>query len=307
MELRRLQAFVAVADLGTISKAAATLRLTQPAVSRQIQGLERQIGFALFERIGQRLRLTARGEAFLDDCRSLLAHAATITEQARALHRGDLREIRVVVAPLTMEVIPAFLRRYAERVPGVRLTLIEARAAQHLALLESGAADLAISIVNLLQVDEDHFVSHPLQPFHLLALFAPTLAITSSRTVDIGKVVRHPLLLLNAAHATRNVFDAACSLAGVGAKALIESESAQALIALAQAGQGVAILPSLLQAVPPGLHTARVTLQREPLRLMPAVISHKARIEQRYVRQFAELLVELIGETYPSQPPRRRT
>ena len=65
MELRRLRTFVAVAELGTVSKAALRLRITQPALSRQIMDLQQELRLRLFDRVGRRLVLTAQGEQFL--------------------------------------------------------------------------------------------------------------------------------------------------------------------------------------------------------------------------------------------------
>ena len=67
MDLRRLRTFVAVAELGTVSKAALRLRITQPALSRQIMDLQQELGLRLFDRVGRGLVLTAEGEQFLGD------------------------------------------------------------------------------------------------------------------------------------------------------------------------------------------------------------------------------------------------
>src|SRR5437764_1709510 len=72
MDLKRLRTFVTVADLGTVSKAALRLRISQSALSRQISDLEYECGFKLFDRIGRRLFLTTRGEQLLEDCRGVL-------------------------------------------------------------------------------------------------------------------------------------------------------------------------------------------------------------------------------------------
>ena len=72
MDLKRLRTFVVVADLGTVSKAALRLRISQSALSRQISDLEYEFGFKLFDRIGRRLFLTTRGEQLLGDCRGVL-------------------------------------------------------------------------------------------------------------------------------------------------------------------------------------------------------------------------------------------
>ena len=84
MDLKRLRTFVAVAEHGTVSKAAAVLNITQPALSRQISALEHDFGFELFERSGRCLVLTPRGEQLLGSCRSLLACAAKLHRRAGA-------------------------------------------------------------------------------------------------------------------------------------------------------------------------------------------------------------------------------
>ena len=74
MDLKRLRTFVLVADLGTVSKAALRLRISEFALSRQIADLEYECGFKLFDRIGRRLFLTTRGAQVLADCRGVLGH-----------------------------------------------------------------------------------------------------------------------------------------------------------------------------------------------------------------------------------------
>jgi len=78
MDLRRLRTFVAVAELGTVSKAALRLHISQPALSRQINELEQEFSLRLFDRVGRRLMLTAVGEQVLDDCRRVLGEVARL-------------------------------------------------------------------------------------------------------------------------------------------------------------------------------------------------------------------------------------
>jgi LysR family nitrogen assimilation transcriptional regulator len=89
MELRELRTFVSVADLGTVSKAAEHLHITQPALSRQIAGLEGELGLKLFDRVGRRLLLTSEGAQLLVECRGLLNYSRAVRERADGLKRGD--------------------------------------------------------------------------------------------------------------------------------------------------------------------------------------------------------------------------
>ena len=85
MDLRHARAFVTVAELGTVSKAALRLRIAQPALSRQIIDLEQELGLRLFDRVGRRLLLTGEGEQLLAGCRVLLNYATALKEQAELL------------------------------------------------------------------------------------------------------------------------------------------------------------------------------------------------------------------------------
>jgi DNA-binding transcriptional LysR family regulator len=301
IDLRRLRTFVTVADCGAVLRAAQLLHITQPALSRQIRGLEEELGFKLFERIGRGLVLTAQGEQFLDEGRSLLAHAGTLAERAEALRRGDVRELRVAASALTIEAaFPTFLRFYAERVPGVRLRLLEEDdPARHIELLERGAVHLSFNVVNNIKVDETRLESLPLPTFQVVAACAPALGIEPAPTIDVCRLVKHPLLLLHSRFATRTIFDAACRLAGAAAPTvLVESRVAHTLLALAQAGQGVAVLPSILRPERQALDVMAVTHLGKPLRISLAVLWDRRRTLPRYAEGFADLLAAHLRDTF---------
>ena len=300
MDLRRLRTFVTVAERGSVSKAALALHITQPALSRQISSLEEELGFALFERTGRRLLLTARGEQLVGDCRSLLTHAAVLSERAGALRRGDIHTLRIAASAITIEgLFPTFLGRYAKRHPDVKLAPLEADAAQHLGMLERGEAHLAINIVNMLQVDEQRFATYMLPQFQVLAACAPSFGMERAGSIDIRRLARHPLLAPHASFATRNIFDAACRLAGVRPNVLLESTAVHALLALAEAGHGVAIIPSVLWPDRRPLQVMRVTHRREPLWIALALLWDRRRTLPRCASDFPLLLTADIRETFP--------
>jgi DNA-binding transcriptional LysR family regulator len=127
MDLRHARTFVAVAELGTVSKAALRLHIAQPALSRQITALEQELGLKLFDRVGRRLVLTGEGEQLLDDCRGLLNFVSAIGERAQLLQRGDTGVLKVGASPQHIEsVLSTFLHLYARRYPNVQVKLIEA-------------------------------------------------------------------------------------------------------------------------------------------------------------------------------------
>src|ERR1700745_317978 len=99
MELRHLRYFVAVAEALNFTKAAAQLRVAQPALSRRVQDLEDEIGVDLLKRSPRGVALTAEGHLSLEKPRPLLKLADESIEQVRALARGHFGELHIGYAP----------------------------------------------------------------------------------------------------------------------------------------------------------------------------------------------------------------
>src|SRR5712691_7285807 len=99
MELRHLRYFLAVGEALNFTRAAAQLRVAQPALSRQVQDLEDEIGVDLLRRSPRGVTLTAEGKLFLDEVRELLKRADESVEKVRALARGEYGELHVGYAP----------------------------------------------------------------------------------------------------------------------------------------------------------------------------------------------------------------
>src|SRR5712671_539014 len=237
MDLRHLRTFVAVVEQGTVSKASLRLRIAQPALS-----LEEELGLRLFDRVRRRLVLTGEGEQLLGDCRTILGAVWSFSERAQRLLRADTGILKVAVTPQTLEgVFPTFLHQYAKQRPNVQIKLTEAVGSNILALLERGEVHISIGRMPAIQGDNHPFESFPLPPVDYLAACHTSLQLGSAGNVDIIKLAPYPLLLLDSSFLVRNTFDAACRLAGLKPNIFIESRSPQGLLALAEAGHGVAI------------------------------------------------------------------
>src|SRR5215216_4319817 len=110
MNLRYLQTFISVAEVGSIARVGARLNVSQPAASRQILALEAELGVHLFDRIGRRLRLTAEGEDLLRQSRRVLMEADLLNARARALKGGHTGILRVGGTPWQSRVRFRYLR-----------------------------------------------------------------------------------------------------------------------------------------------------------------------------------------------------
>ena len=301
MDLKRLRTFVTVADLGTVSRAALRLRISQSALSRQISDLEYECGFKLFDRIGRRLFLTTRGEQLLEDCRGVLGQMGSLGERIELLKRGDTGVLKLAAPPQTIEsVLSGFLPRYAKRFPNVRVKLTEALGMDQVALLERGEVHIGIRHD---QGVNPWFESLALPSDDVLAACRPSLLLGRDGMVDIVSLAPHPLLLLDPGYSVRRLFNAACRLADVEPTILLESRAPHTLLALAEAGTGVAIIPSVLRTDRYGLKIARVTHRRKLLRDRFVIQWDKRRPMPGYAQNFCVALAVYMHEVLPITRP----
>jgi len=304
MDLRHTRTFVTVAELGTVSKAALRLHLTQPALSRQIGDLERELGFKLFDRVGRRLLLTSEGEQLLGECRALLTHAGAVREQAELLRRGDQGVLKVAASPQHIEsVFSQFLHSYAGRWPGVEVRVSEGTGSEILAMLERGEIHLGQNLLHGVRLDDKRFGQQPLEAVELLAGCAPGLKLGKRGAIEVAELAPHPLLLLEAGFGFRRAFDAAARLAGITPRIRFESRSPHTLLALAEAGHGIAVFPSALRAHRYDLRILRLTYRGRPLREPLTILWDKRRPLPRYAKDFCDMLADHVRKVFPITRP----
>ncbi len=304
MDLRHVRTFVTVAELGTVTKAALRLHIAQPALSRQINDLEQELGLKLFDRVGRRLLLSSEGEQLLSDCRGLLNYARALGERAQSLRRGGTGVLKVAASPHLIEgVFPDFLHLYAQRYPNVQVKLIDIVGPDMLGMLERGEIHLAQFLTRANRPEDKRFASHPLQPIDMLAACHPGLKLGKGATIEIARLAPYPLLQITSEYVIRRTFDAACRLAGFKPTILLESRAPHALLALAEAGHGVAIIPSALRTHHYRLRIARVTYRGKPLRHSLTMLSDKRRPLPPYATAFCKMLAEHVREVFPITRP----
>jgi DNA-binding transcriptional LysR family regulator len=303
MDLKHLRTFVAVAEHGTVSKAAVHLHTAQPALSRQIINLEKELGIALFDRIGRRLHLTGEGEQFLGNCRRLLGYVSSLTDQVQALRSEDSGVLKVTASPQMIDnVFSTFLHLYAKHYPNVQVRLIEGIGDEVLAIMERGEAQLGTGRAWADPAGAGHFGSRPLLPITFLAVYHSPFELGRGRTIDIRDLAPHPLLVQYPSFVLRKTFDAACRLARVRPNILFECSSPHTLLSLAEAGYGIAVVPSHVQLHRYALKALQITYQRKPLQEPLSIFWDKRRSLPRYAHDFCELLAGYILKVIPNAP-----
>src|SRR6266481_6692241 len=143
MELRHLRYFVAVGEEQHYNRAAQRLRVAQPALSRQIQDLEGEIGFKLFDRLPRGVKISAAGKYFLEDARGILQQVNEAATHARRVALGQSGTLRVgFVESISWHgVVPDSFRQFRERQPDVELQLTPLSSLEQIEGVRSGQLD----------------------------------------------------------------------------------------------------------------------------------------------------------------------
>jgi len=308
MDLRHARTFVTVAELGSVSKAAVRLHIAQPALSRQIGNLEQELGFKLFDRVGRRLVLTGEGEQLLGDCRGLLSYASALGERAQLLRRGDTGTLKVAASPQFIEgVVSGFLRVYTARYPSVQLKLIESIAwSDTRSMLERGEIHLGQNLLSAVPPTDSRLANQQLDAIELLAASHAPLMIGKGEAIEVAALATYPLLVLDTSFVSRRTFDATCRLAGIEANIVFESRTPHTLLAMAEKGHGVAIVPSAVRVDRYPLRIVGVTYRNRPLREPLAIFWDKRRPLPRYATAFCAMLAEYVHEVFPISRPSER-
>lgn len=170
---------------------------------------------------------------------------------AQLLRHGDTGVLKVAGSPQHIEsVLSGLLHHYAKRSPKVEVRISEGTGSEILTLLERGEIHLGQNLLHAVKLDERQFGSLPLGSVELLAVCHPSTPLGRRRTIEVAGLTDFPLLLMHSGFGFRRAFDAASRMAGLKSTVMFESRTPHTLLALAEAGHGVAIVPSPVQPLP---------------------------------------------------------
>jgi DNA-binding transcriptional LysR family regulator len=210
--------------------------------------------------------------------------------------------MRVGATPQVIENLLAdFVPRYRKRHAGVEVHLLEDGGSRLQGRLERGDIDVAV-----MPAGEDRFRGRPLFPFHVLAVMPKHHRLSSRAVLDVTELADEPLLRLNSSFASHGWFEAACHVAHMRPRVLLESGAPQTLIALAQAGHGVAVVPSPVRIPRTGVRAAVVQHRGVSIGRWAVAGWDSQRFLAPFAVQFVDELVAHCRHGYPGREYARR-
>jgi DNA-binding transcriptional LysR family regulator len=246
MELRHLRYFVAVAEELNFRKASERLRGAQPALSRQIQDLEDDVGAKLLIRNTSRVRLTDAGAAFLVECRLTLSQSQHAVSVARDAAKGLRGQIKVgYLAPLLTGYIPPALSSFGAKYPNVEIGMVELSNPDQLLALDSGTIQVGFGVKESATLLPRAFDSRVVGRTPFRAVVGIRHRLATMRKVPIVELAREPLLALALKKGAAPHLDAMRKLLtqrGIKAPHIRAIEGAETFLATLESGLGVSLM-----------------------------------------------------------------
>ncbi len=243
MNLRQVEVFRVVMTNGTTARAAEVLHVSQPAVSKMIQELERSLGFDLFRRLKGRLHPTPEGQLFFREVEHAflgLAHLRGAAARIRDFGSGELKI--ACLSALSTNVLPRALQAFMSRNPNIAVTFQARMSSTVRELVASGQFDLGIV------ADEIDKTGVVVSDF---AQFRVAVAIPDGHPLQWYEILRpedladHPFIALAPEDTTRGEAEAAFREAGVSVRTVMETPYSTTICAMVAAGVGIGLVDPL--------------------------------------------------------------
>jgi LysR family transcriptional regulator, nitrogen assimilation regulatory protein len=247
MDLKQLEYFVRVAELGSFSRAAGQMGLTQPMLSRQVRALEVSLRQSLLLRNGRGARPTESGKLLLEHAKGILHQVALARENLHA-QRGALSgRVSIGLPPSLSKLVTVPLAlAFLAQLPQVQLSLTEGFSVAMLDGLRLGNLDMALLYNPGTSVDLEQSLLHE-QALVLVSRLEQSGtkadAAQSNQIIGLTKVAAMPLILPSRPNAFRQLLDQEVSRLGLTPKIVIEVDGLNAILSLVQEGIGHAVLP----------------------------------------------------------------
>ena len=287
--LKPLRAFCQVARLGSVSRAAEALYLSQPAVTLQLQALERELGVRLLERSGRRLSPTREGALLYEMARPLVEGldnlAATFREQVRGLDAGELNVAAgsSTILYLLPGIVDAFRREHAD----VRLSLHNVTGAGGLDLLRSDAVDLAVG--SMLDVLADLSYT-PVYSFEPMLIMPPDHPLAERTDLSLEDLSPYGLILPPKRLTTYRLIDLVFQQNRVPYTVALEVSGWEVIKQYVAMGLGISIVTSICLTEADHQRLATRSLARWFPPRSYGIVMRKGKFLSTQARAFVELI-----------------
>lgn len=241
IRIRQLKAFIAIVDAGSVTTAANEMNLTQSTVSKLLVGLEKEIGFDLFDRIGKRLKLTQKGRLFLDQAWSALEAFEDVRKSAEDIRDNQERRLRIsAIGPLSVgPIVPKAIATLACGNPEISLTYDGKTRIEIEEWVAQGRANVGFT---LLPVTHGALETKELATVSACAVVPKSHPLAKRSTLSPADLHNEPMVMPHSAARVRTLVEANFISAGLKLLPKTETSSAISSVYLVSQGAGISVL-----------------------------------------------------------------
>jgi DNA-binding transcriptional LysR family regulator len=242
LNLRHLEAFVAIATAGNFTRASQSLNISQPTLTVQIKQLEETIGVRLLDRNTRNVKLTRIGQQLAPVIERVLRDIETVVHHAHDMALGIRGTVTVAALPsVCSTILPRIIALFRAEQPGISVALKDAPAQRVLAMVKNGEADFGIGSFS----DADAGIQiTPLFTDHLKVVLPRSSPLASKRAIQLKQLVNFPLILMDRQSSVRLLVDSAFARIGSYPTPAYEPTYMSSAVGMVKAGLGIAFLPS---------------------------------------------------------------
>ncbi len=263
MDTNALQALVAVAETGSVSRASEQLFITQPAISKRIAALEAELGVTLIDRLGRNTRLTEAGETLLVSARRILKDIDTSKEQVQTLNQTIGGRLQLATSHhIGIHRLPTVLKAYTQAYPDVDLDLLFMDSEQACEMVSEGSIELAI--VTLPEKPAGNLITEIIWNDPLVIVCANDHPLQPQRSVKPSELAKHDAILPGRGTVTRDIVLNAIASQAISIKTSLETNYLETIKVMVSVGLGWSALPrSMVDHSLSELNVVDLSMQRE--------------------------------------------
>ncbi len=243
MRIEQLQAFLAVVMTGSFQRAGVHCGVTQSTISRQIQGLEEDLGMPLFHR-GSQNKLTVAGDSLLPKARRIFSEWEEASSAISALKQGQQTELCVAaIHSVCAHGLPPVLQKFCQEYPGIQLRVTSLGSDRSLKVLRDGLVDIAIVMDNPALTQQPEIVTDLLYREPIQVLMAYDHPLSKYGAVPWQELAQFPHVVFKDGYGMQRLVQEQFRSLGLKLKAAIELNTPDAFRGVIRQGEMVALLP----------------------------------------------------------------
>lgn len=293
-DLADLRGFLAVADLGSFSAAARSLHLSQSALSRRVDKLEKALGVQLFERTTRKVELSTIGRGFVPKARNVLNELENALIGFHDLSYRLSGEVTIACVPSAVAYfLPNVIRRYHAKYPGIRIRIIDESSSAILTVVARGDADFGLTYIGTQDADVSFL---PLLEEAFVVALRVDHPLADHETLDWEDIAGCDYISLAQGSGNRFLIDQALADCANRPRWFCEVKHVPALVSLVEAGLGIGVVPKL--AMPAAGHATLVTrpLTNPSIHRTIGLITRRGRTLSPVAELLYNILIELKND-----------